>query len=466
MNTSISFFSKVFILIAMPFLVKAQSVKLLPDYPSTIKAGEQFIMAVRITKGEASNAARLQVELPSGFDAKVVNPLGSDFSFQNNVVKFFWTSLPDANEFTVSFNIIPSATLIGKQTITGEFIYGEVDKSQHVPLRPCVVNITPADQSNADGKSKTPKVERKIISGNPQKTEYKVELTFTPNGITEAAQFTDIIPPDYSAFIIDAHEASYSLENQSVIFSWKKLPSEKTFVVSYLVRSSTAGATPVFNGTLSYGDALEISTPASASINPVTPETEQPSEPPAVTTQDQTDASSSESLNSHSPTETPATNTQPQPSSEETKSVQQQTSSSGTNQATSNGGQIGKIPTDEKTKITGQTYAMTSSDKKQVDSKVTSGSAIVFYVQISATHESPARDSKWLKDNLKINEPVEIMSQEGWNKYVIGHFNSIGQAVKVQTSTREKISDAFVVAYQNGVRIPVKEAIRNKALNQ
>ena len=51
-------------------------------------------------------------------------------------------------------------------------------------------------------------------------------------------------------------------------------------------------------------------------------------------------------------------------------------------------------------------------------------------------------------------------------KYLIGSFQAYKEASNFKKQTQEKISDAFVVAYENGMRIPISEALQNKSFNQ
>ncbi len=70
--------------------------------------------------------------------------------------------------------------------------------------------------------------------------------------------------------------------------------------------------------------------------------------------------------------------------------------------------------------------------------------------------------------SAKFNGATDVRMENWGNntyKYVVGHETSIDKATYLQTSLRNKgFKDAFVVAYSNGKRIPVKEAllIQNK----
>ena len=49
---------------------------------------------------------------------------------------------------------------------------------------------------------------------------------------------------------------------------------------------------------------------------------------------------------------------------------------------------------------------------------------------------------------------------------MIGTFNNYEQAKAFRNQTSEKISDAFVVAYDHGQRISVQEALKSNKSNQ
>ena len=91
---------------------------------------------------------------------------------------------------------------------------------------------------------------------------------------------------------------------------------------------------------------------------------------------------------------------------------------------------------------------------------------IYYKVQIAATKKSPERKSDFFKKKYKITEPVDLTMHEGWKKYMIGTFDHYSAAKKHRVETQAKVSDAFVVAYNNGERIPLKQAFKIKQSNQ
>ncbi|HEX3009872.1 MAG TPA: SPOR domain-containing protein [Bacteroidales bacterium] len=83
-------------------------------------------------------------------------------------------------------------------------------------------------------------------------------------------------------------------------------------------------------------------------------------------------------------------------------------------------------------------------------------STVVYYqVQIVA-HTAPLNAS-YLKMNVYQGDmPVEVLKEEGWYKYVIGRYRTFDEANRLLKKVN--IPRAFVVAYKNHKRVPIKEA--------
>jgi hypothetical protein len=83
-------------------------------------------------------------------------------------------------------------------------------------------------------------------------------------------------------------------------------------------------------------------------------------------------------------------------------------------------------------------------------------SMIIFYmVQIAAhtVHITP----KYIKENVYNGQmPVTELKEAGWYKYTIGHYKTFEEAYHLLNQIN--VLKAFVVAYKNGKRVPLKEA--------
>ncbi len=80
---------------------------------------------------------------------------------------------------------------------------------------------------------------------------------------------------------------------------------------------------------------------------------------------------------------------------------------------------------------------------------------IRFKIQIASSNKSIPLNSKEFK-GLKDIEEFEI---EGTYKYTVGNESNYNEIVKLQKKIRKNFSDAFIIAFDNGKKISVKEAI-------
>jgi hypothetical protein len=80
---------------------------------------------------------------------------------------------------------------------------------------------------------------------------------------------------------------------------------------------------------------------------------------------------------------------------------------------------------------------------------------IIFKVQIAA-HTVPLTE-EYLRTIYKGGMPIDMIYEDEWYKYSIGRFTSFDEATKVLEGC--KVRKAFIVAYQGGKKLTIKEAI-------
>jgi N-acetylmuramoyl-L-alanine amidase len=83
-------------------------------------------------------------------------------------------------------------------------------------------------------------------------------------------------------------------------------------------------------------------------------------------------------------------------------------------------------------------------------------SSIIFKVQF-ASSDKPV---KLLPENFKGIREVEELKDGTTYKYMVGNCTSYEEILSLQAEVRKKYPDAFVIAYKNGSKIPVKEALK------
>jgi len=393
---SIAISAMVFLLISL-FSDPEAKVSVVSSVAPKLTAGEDCLVSVTVTKGDASGYARLQQLLPQGLTAIPVETMGGQFEMEDNLVKLVWQNLPSENSFTVSYKIHTDPNETEVKSLPGTFYYAEGNETRKVVLDPLQL-----DFSASATKSGKEEVERKIVAITPASGEYKVELTIHRKAGEHTARFIDNIPTGYTVTTINSHGGKFLFSNQQVIFQWAQLPAEPVFQVSYNLNASGPQAeNPQVTGMLVYGeDGGEQTNVASASAT-VTP--------------------AAGTVSVDKPSEVIAANL-----------VAEET------QKSSPPNMMAYVPAPQK--------------------------GIFFKIQIAATKKSPVRNDQYFQDKYHFGQHVDLTEYDGWRKYMIGNFDSYISAADFNKRTREKIPDAFVVAYRNAERITIREAMAGNAV--
>ncbi len=405
------FVSAISLFIASIFVSNESMIYVEQSFPTEVKPGSEFTVTLTVHKGSQSGFARLQQFLPKGFKAEALETKKAQFINDEESAKFIWISLPADEVFTVSYKVKVDENTIGKQVVNGLFYYIKDEKTQKIAMDPIEINVS----NSAVAAEVKPNVERKLISVNPDKGEYRVELTIHPNQETSSAQFIDEIPSNFNASAIETHGSEFTFEGQKAVFTWTTFPTESSFTISYLVHSSSVKTAPQINGMLVYG-AEENKTEADRSKEVLADET------------------------------TPDSIIDALISNENERQLMAAKALEESNKATNNA---------------------SASSEKTIDLNIPAPQSGIFYkVQICATRKSPSRNGKFFEQKYKVQDEVELTNHEGWKKYIIGSFTNYEEAKAFGQKTRTLVKDAFIVAYDNGERIPVRQAQSNKKINQ
>lgn len=376
------------------------------SFPKTITAGSEFTLTLTVHKGALTGFARLQQFLPKGFTAEALETKRAQFINDESSAKFIWITIPVEEVFTISYKIKVDSSLSGLQAINGLFYYIQNEKTQKISLDPIEINVG-SPLASIEG---SPKVERKLISIDPSKGEFRVELTFESNSEKTSAEFIDEIPAGFIAESIDSHGATFTFKENKASFQWTTFPAESSFTIAYKVYSSSIKSAPQINGMLIYGN-------------------------------------------------------------EENKSEEDRTKDIAREENIPDSIIDALISDENEKQMMASKIIEESKQNISLTQNVTINlpapqSGIYYKIQICATRKSPPRNNNFFTNLYHLPEKVELTEHEGWRKYIIGAFTNYKEARQFNKRTREKVNDAFIVAYDNGERIGVKEASNRKKLNQ
>lgn len=108
-------------------------------YPG--RSGE-YIVNLLVNKAAAKNFAKIEEDVPEGYNAVALDPREAVFTFKAQKVKFLWMSLPADAYFTVSYRLIPkNQATPAAPVLKGAFSYLSDDKTVSVPVTERDVNL-------------------------------------------------------------------------------------------------------------------------------------------------------------------------------------------------------------------------------------------------------------------------------------------------------------------------------------
>ena len=457
----------------LPALILAQAgISVKVSIPGKVDAGKEFNVNIVIKKGKLEEFSRFQQELPAGLTASALNSGTADFSFDKQRLRFIWLKLPAQEEINISYKVMVDERLKGQFTIPGEFSYVENDerKSLTVNSDPVVIQPSPTvnvgQQVDISGFAKVLAAEKTATGSSyniscfrqkPYKTttgnEFIVRLLIYKKEMNKFAKIEEQIPAGFEAKSMDSKDGIFTFKDGLVKYVWMNLPPEQAFLVSYrlIPLSSSVPAEISIKGQLSYIDEgrniiidivqkdLDL-----AGVNEQNVEQYLSSTGPVVATT--TPETTTESVQGESKSIKEVTVTRKEESTQ---------TESGSRTVTE---ETKTTPTKESSPIQKEQTKRYSDIPPTLSLPVEAG--IYYRVQLAATHRIIDPVSNYKKYNL--DRPVLLEFHDGWYKYSIGSFAkySDAQTYRDMLVGGKRMRGAFVVAYQNGQRIEVRDALR------
>ncbi|MEQ8623908.1 MAG: hypothetical protein RJQ00_08870 [Vicingaceae bacterium] len=443
------------------------------SFPESIKAGESFTIEITIEKGDRSGFAKWQQTLPEGFVATAKETAGATFSFKNQDVKIIWMAIPEEESFTISYNVTTDAAMQGDFKLVGQFSYIQENQRKDISTSPKAISITndtpilaanpnPIGTDSLGAAGELEKVDSSVIASNlpdpelkkdddgvdpeavpteveaieiatPEGTvasdngliitrqiepieeaKYEVTLTITKGDLNSFGKVEDYLPPNYTATANKSMEGIYSFKKNVVKILWMTLPDENKITVSYIMESTSDELdSALIHGAFSYLDGDDS---RQLKLNPTKFEN----------------------------TFVPVLAEEPELEEELAE-------------------EIPEVIVVEEPEIV-EEPAVEEVRKEEVAKEITNipapEASVRYKVQIAAGKREV--NQQYFIDRHNITEPVTIQFHETWYKYTIGGYDVYKEARDKRNAvwaTDNKISDAFVTAYNAGERISVQEAL-------
>ena len=404
--------------------------------PSTITAGKEVVMELKVNKGNMSGFAKLQLELPEGMAAKESENKGANYTFNSGIAKWVWASLPSENEIVIKITLISADDEKGLKTINAKFSFIENNTKQVVEMTPVDVTIvppevnTPNSETPATTATETPlanvptsdstnntvskdiaQVSNSEPPGNVNvtrtitklsATEYVVNLKIKKDGTKGFARYSDELPDNLTAKAIKTDGSSFSVGDGKLKFVWVSVPEKEVIDLAYVINGNTDFVLAL-NGEYSYLEnnqskkyKLNADTTRFFASTPSLPVAE--TEKPVVTTE------------------------------------------------------VAKVDEPQKTDVAAQSKMEETLTKKEGE--------VNYFVQIGAFTSSKVGVDN-LKKRFSITESIKSEMQGGFSKFMVGSHSEYKDARdhREVIKVTNKVKSAFVVAYNSGKRITVQEAL-------
>jgi hypothetical protein len=426
------------------------------NIPTSANAGNEFLVEVTINKGNIEGFARFQQELPVGFTATARQSANGSFKFEDQKVKIQWMQIPYDNEIKITYNVEVAPTVSGDFDLAGKFSFIADNVVQTATISPKTINIIGDETAAGTAQSAITSVSYQNVSlknidcirQKPYLTdnnEVIVNLMVNKGDLTGFGKIQEQIPRGYRVESLRSKNSIFTFKNSIIKFLWMNMPSDPQFVVSY--KLIPEGEIPdqafLITGTFSYAENERTKT-----INIADREVDldnfngdelvvQKTTPPTTTAVATTTTGTTVAIAENNTSKDIAENTQ---NNNKQSSISDNT--------TPNYQETEEEPTDN--------YNKDIADITNIPSPAKDG--VSYRVQIAAGHNLV--NNKYFK-KLNITDNVQVEIHNGWHKYTVGNFPIYKEArnYRVYIWNNSPIHDAFVAAYNNGLRITVQEAL-------
>jgi len=478
-----------FLFLSVTSISQTGGVSVKMDVPGSVTAGTSFAVKLFFSKGSIQSFSRLFQDLPAGLQAVSVNPANADFSFQDKRVRMIWFRLPETDTFSVVYSVQVDYRLKGKFTLGGTFSYVDNGDRKSIQLPEKEINILPSPSTDARLIVDIKDFEKKVSSVLPAASAPEVFClrNVTPSGnlpgeeivtllvykgnLTSFGKLEETIPAGYTAVAVERKDGLFTFRDGMARFLWMNLPADPWFIISYrlIPQSETKGGGYLLKGAFSCTSQNRTFTvPVSVTAQPLAkldktalstlvdavasgkgeiPLLASEETKPAAQPASRLPASDAAKEEKKPSVQQPPKATVSSARSEEKKSTQESIPNA-------------KIPVvAEKTNkpaVVSEHTLPEAADEKYV---LLPEKGVYFRVQIAATRNKVNIPQHFRR--MKITDEVRLEKSEGWYKYTIGSFVTYEDARKYKEELIRKtlLKDAFVIAYYNGKRIPVQEAL-------
>ncbi len=404
--------------------------------PGTVQKGESFVVNVKISPNGVEDFLRFSMTLPEGWTAEKVSEDGSSYMMEKQTVKFLWSRVGPRSELNISYKLTPPSTAEGTFEFPCKVSHSVNNLPSHVQLDPLKVivgnagtptngNYVPENNDSTANPVVNVSVTR-ILPTEEVNGEFTVDVIINKGDLGSFIKLQDSLPSGFLAQPVNNDGGDWSFENGIVRIQWySPNKTNPTLHIQYKVIVS-----PDMSGRYTIGGHVSYIENMQNKLVTVVPASVQLKGNPALVTNDPNKTQEDPIVNKTQ--EDPIVNkTQEDPIVNKTQ----------------------EDPIVNKT----QEDPNAQNNKVTQDPQTNKTEGVSYSIQIAAMQRRVA--TSFYKSTFSLPE-VNAEQIEGLNKYTTGSFASYQDARNSRESVRGKgVEGPFVVAYSNGKRINVKEAL-------
>ncbi len=240
----------IFALAIFRFISFGQETAVKITAPEEVTAGEVNVIYLHIFKDKLSGFARLQQSFPLAVGITEDDPGGGDFSFKNGNLNLIWLNLPKKEEIVIRYYIEFDKTVKGDFELTGKFSYIIDSEREELTFGPGIIHVNPSllveenqvvdlysfkgdRPGSMEPEYSVAAVLREKPYLSPTGDGWIINLIVNRGALEKMARIEEVVSSRFSAENIESHNAVFSFKDGVVRYNWMNIPPEEYFTVSY-----------------------------------------------------------------------------------------------------------------------------------------------------------------------------------------------------------------------------------------
>ncbi len=397
------------------------------DAPQTIDAGNTVEVKVTINKGSITGPAKLKIDFSDamGLSAEEISSAGAAFSFGDGVANFNWLAIDASEVIEIKYRLKADINAVGTKTISGKFSYLDEEERKTMVIPSIIIEVKNTNTSVVSNPNNTnPSSPTSVTDISCYRTIEKlgndvlVTLNLSKGNNSGFARLVENIPAGFTASEVQNAGSVFKFSDNAAKFLWTNIPGEKSeLILKYkLTPPSDASGDFSIDGEFSGAFLIIDEVPTSIMIK-------------------------STSFNLSSLPEGTLAN-EPNNNTNNTNNSSNSSNSSSTNTNSGN-----------------KNSNRTSNNSSSSDNNESgSSNGVKYKVQVLAGHSNISTSS--IKKQYSFDGKITIENHDGWVKYCTGNYETYKDAKTKRNDLGSfNFPGPFVVAYNNGSRISVQEAL-------